>query len=92
MFIIKDVSAVELVKKLSEQKIIISAGSACSKGGDSKVLKAMGFNERERRSAIRVSFGSNHKEKEAKKVAGSIIKHVKEIREQNNEELDKLRS
>ena len=90
MLIIKDVSAVDLIKKLQQEEIIISAGSACSKGGDSKVLKAMGFSERERRSAIRVSFDATHKIEDGKLVAMHIINQSKIIRELNNQEVENL--
>ncbi len=83
-----DVSSVELVKELGKKGVIISAGSACSRGGDSKVLKAMSFNERERRCAVRVSFDMSHGKDEAKKVAKEIISESKRIKSINKKEVE----
>ena len=88
MLVIKDVSSVELVKELGKKGVIISAGSACSRGGDSKVLKAMSFNERERRCAVRVSFDMSHGKDEAKKVAKEIISESKRIKSINKKEVE----
>jgi len=91
MLIIEDVSSVDLVKKLQEHDIVISAGSACTKGADSKVLKAMGFSERERRCAVRVSFDAKHSAEIGLKVARAMIEQAKLIRGKNLEELQSLK-
>ena len=53
----------------------ISAGSACSSGKvrESRVLRAMGFDENVARSAVRVSFGAETKEDEVRRFADAWL-------------------
>lgn len=46
----------QLVRELSIKEIYVSAGSACSKGKPSHVLKAMGIGKKEIHSALRVGL------------------------------------
>ena len=56
----------------------ISAGSACSSGKvrESRVLRAMGFDEEMARSAIRVSLGPDTTEDEIYRFAESWLKQL----------------
>ena len=54
------------------------------------MLSAMGFSERERRCAVRVSFDLGHDKDEALGLAEVIIRESKKIREENKQELEKL--
>ena len=47
----------EIINRLQEKEIYVSAGSACSKGHRSHVLEAMGAPIAAMDGAIRISFG-----------------------------------
>ena len=51
---------------LSEQEIYISTKTACSKGGASDVLLALGKNEKIASRSLRVSFSCQNTEEEVK--------------------------
>lgn len=55
-----------LLIALDMKGIAVSSGAACSSGkvGKSKVLEAMGYDDKQAKSAIRVSLGYNNTEKE----------------------------
>ncbi|MEE2819366.1 MAG: cysteine desulfurase family protein [Planctomycetota bacterium] len=58
------------------QGVACSAGSACQSGIGSHVLKAMGKNESEIASTLRLSFGRQTSEDDMKKAVNSIISCV----------------
>lgn len=55
-FSVKDVRSEIMLHFLESKNIYVSSGSACSKGGRSSVLTAMGIPDKTADSAIRVSF------------------------------------
>lgn len=70
-----DKSAEELVVRLSELGICISAGAACSLGNDSPshVLTAMGLSPKQARETARISLGRLTTEDEINTAADAII-------------------
>ena len=59
-FSIKGIKSETMLHFLSSKGIFVSSGSACSKGQQSRVLKAMGLPKDISDSAIRVSFSKNN--------------------------------
>lgn len=57
---------------LEERGIYISSGSACAKGEKSHVLKAMGYGAERIDSALRISFGRENTEEDAKELVEAI--------------------
>ena len=70
-----DNSAEELVTRLGEAGICISAGAACTMGNTSPshVLTAMGFSPKEARETVRISLGRLTTEDEIRTAADAII-------------------
>ena len=71
-----------LVIFLSLKGIYVSAGSACDskKQKESKVLKAIGLNERERKGAVRISLNEDISRKDIDYVVEEIRKNVGKLR------------
>lgn len=69
-------NAEEMIHRLSEKGIYVSAGSACDskKQKEDLILKAIGLSEKEARSSIRITFDDNISEKEVIRVVGEIKK------------------
>lgn len=64
----------EIVLRLDAKDIFISSASACTNpGARSHVLRAMGFDENEAKSSIRVSFGHGTKRKNVLQLAKEIL-------------------
>lgn len=70
-----DKSAEELVTRLGEAGICISAGAACTVGSSSPshVLTAMGFSPKEARETVRISLGRLTTEDEIRAAADAIV-------------------
>ena len=70
------------VMQLDLAGFAISAGSACSSGKvrESRVLRAMGYDEEIARSAIRVSLGPETTEDEIYRFAETWLKHLNKHR------------
>ena len=65
----------EIVLRLDAKDIFISSASACTNpGARSHVLRAMGFDENEVKSSIRVSFGHGTRRKDVLLLAQEILK------------------
>lgn len=79
------VSGARLVSLCSLYGIYISAGSACNEGiaEPSHVLKAIGLNDEDALSSIRITIGHQNTEEEINIAAGIITTLVKRIREDN---------
>ena len=65
---------------LSSKGICVSAGSACSKGKKSKVLKEMGLDEKRLESPLRISFSRYTTKEEISCLCEMIAQGKKEIR------------
>ena len=70
---IEGIGAEILLHYLEMESIYISTGSACSKGKESKVLKAIGLSSEDIKGCIRISFDRNSNLEEAKE----FIKELK---------------
>ncbi|HPX93541.1 MAG TPA: cysteine desulfurase family protein [Bacillota bacterium] len=66
-----------LMHALSAESIYISTGSACGskKGGENRVLTAMGFDRATILSAVRISFNPNQSPEEIRHLADRIAAH-----------------
>lgn len=74
-----------LVTYLSNKhRICIAVGSACSKGGQSKTLKAIGVNPEDIKGSIRISLGYGNEMWQCKRVLEEIVRYVSEY-DQNDE-------
>lgn len=67
---------------LDMQGVAVSTGSACSSGTieASPVIKALGFDDRSARGAVRFSFGRMNTEEEVRRVAEMLPAIVERIR------------
>ena len=65
--------------RLDLANICISTGSACNSREKeiSHVLKAINLEEKYAKGAIRISFGMNNTEDEARKILNAILKDAK---------------
>lgn len=73
-------TALELL--LSRGGVMVSAGAACSSGNNepSRVLMASGLTEQQARETIRISFGHDTTEHDAKRAGEIIAECVKQLR------------
>ena len=69
-----------VVNSLSERGIYISAGSACKRGHDSEVLKAIGLPSDRTHSAIRISMSRFTTDEEMNETVDAIAAAVSRIR------------
>lgn len=69
-----------IVNSLSERGIYISAGSACKRGHDSEVLKAIGLPSDRTHSAIRISMSRFTTDEEMNETVDAIAAAVSRIR------------
>ncbi len=69
-----------VVNSLSERGIYISAGSACKRGHDSEVLKAIGLTGERMHSAVRISMSRYTSDEEMNETAAAIAAAVSRIR------------
>ncbi len=60
-FSVKGIRSETMLHHLASQGVYVSSGSACSKGGKSHVLSALGLEDNTADSAIRVSFSKQNK-------------------------------
>lgn len=68
----------ELIAHLSNKhRICLAVGSACSKGGISKTLKAVGLSELEIQGSMRISLGVGNTMWQCRKVVNEITKFVR---------------
>ena len=81
------IDADSLVIFLSERGIMCSSGSACEskKQKESKVLKAIGLNEKERRASVRFSLNENITKKEIYYVVSEVKKIIDRLRIQRTD-------
>lgn len=80
--LISGIDGRSLVVALDLEGIACSVGSACASGSivASKVLRAIGLNENEARSALRISMGPTHTEKEVEELCDRIARVVARLR------------
>lgn len=76
----KGVKAEVLLHSLEEKGIYVSSGSACSKGGASHVLEAVGVPEDYREGCIRVSFQAENREDQVPPFLKALKECVQDIR------------
>ncbi len=69
-----------IVNSLSEREIYISAGSACKRGHDSEVLKAIGLPSDRTHSAIRISMSRFTTDEEMNALVDALAAAVSRIR------------
>ena len=81
-FSFKNVDGEALLLKLDELGISASSGSACSTGNPnpSHVLTAIGLDEKDAKSALRVTFGEDNEIGDVDYLVRAIIKIVDELR------------
>ena len=77
---IDGIGAEILLHYLEMDDIYISTGSACSKGAESRVLKAIGLSDDEIKGCIRISFDRNSNMKEAKEFVSVLREKIELIR------------
>ncbi len=77
------VNGEDLIRKMDENGIAASTGSACSvkKQKPSHVLKAMGFSYQEITGSLRLSLGMQNTKEEIDRTVGVLSDVVKELRE-----------
>ena len=87
---IKDIPAQQLVALMNIDGVIISAGSACSSGEEepSRILKAIGLNDEEAKSTIRISFDEYTTEKDIDVLIEALKKNVDVLHELHEEDTD----
>lgn len=78
----KGIDALALMVRLDLEGIAVSTGSACTSGAakPSYVLRAMGRNENEARSAIRFTIGRSNTQQQIDKVIALATEYVEELR------------
>ena len=59
-FSVKGIRSETMLHHLASKGVYVSSGSACSKGGKSHVLSALGFDDNRTDSALRVSFSKHN--------------------------------
>lgn len=59
-FSVKGIRSETMLHHLASKGVYVSSGSACSKGGKSHVLSALGFDDNRADSALRVSFSKHN--------------------------------
>ena len=69
-----------MLNLLSSKSVCVSAGSACSKGKKSRVLKEMGLDDRRLESPLRISFSRYTTKEEISCLCEMIAQGKKEIR------------
>ncbi len=76
MFTVPDMDGETLLMQLDLAGFAVASGSACSSGKrePSHVLRAMGVPEREARSSLRVSFGLEHDDGDAKALVDELVR------------------
>ncbi|MNS91317.1 Cysteine desulfurase [compost metagenome] len=81
---IKGIVGETLMLKLDQRGICISTGSACNTGQTlpSHVLHAIGLNEEDIQSSVRITFGNFNTKEEVDYLLTSIVEIVKELREE----------
>lgn len=81
-FVVKDVEGAALVATLDEDRIAVSAGSACRTGklAPSHVLLAMGYTPEQAMGAMRISIGWNTTEEEVDAIIRAVRQRVRELR------------
>ena len=79
----KDTNADDLVIAMDMEGVSISSGAACSSGkpDPSHVLLAMGLSEKEARSTVRFSLGSDVDCSDIEKAAAVYVKAVQRMRD-----------
>ena len=79
---IDDVDATRLQSALDHEKVMVGIGATCTDSyrDISHVLKAIGLNEKEAKSTIRISFADYNTEKEVLEAAGIINEKVQFLR------------
>ncbi len=82
----------QIVEKLADKGVCISAGSACKSGTaePSKTLSAMGYSITDALSFLRISFGSNNTFNECKESGKIIVETIKEDLRNKNNKIDEL--
>lgn len=65
----------ELINRLQDREIYVSAGSACAKGHRSHVLEAMGLPAEVIDGAIRVSFSAENTEADVRELVKAVKEH-----------------
>lgn len=90
----KDVSAEELVIALDLQGLAISGGSACQSGAiePSHVLQAMGLEDAEARSSVRLSLSRLTSEQDVHRSVEIVASAVQRLRSLRNHERDASRT
>lgn len=72
-----------LLHFLDSKGIIVSSGSACAKGAESYVLKALGLDRKRQDSALRLSFSRYNKEEDIVKLLSALEEATKKLRRSN---------
>jgi len=76
-----NISNIDLMIELESKGIMISLGSACSKGKvSSRVLKNMGFSEEKIQSSVRISLGKHCSINDLTEAAYIIAETIKELK------------
>lgn len=72
-----------IVDLLSEQKIYVSSGSACTSQNiePSHVLRAIGLNEETANGTIRITLGKQTKQKDIDRFVNALVKIIKKLNE-----------
>lgn len=69
-----------MLRVLESDEVYVSAGSACSKGKESPVLKAIGLDKAKIDSALRVSFSPSNTEVDVEAFLNAVQKGVKMLK------------
>ena len=73
-----------MLRVLESDGVYVSAGSACSKGRESPVLKAMGVDKKRIDSALRISFAPFNTKGDVDALVAALQKGAKMLRRERN--------
>ncbi len=70
------VNSRRVIKYMNRDRVFVNVGCACSNGGASKVLKAIGLDDDAINGSMRISLGFLNQKSDADRICASIIKAI----------------
>ena len=78
-FSVKGIRSETMLHHLASKGVYVSSGSACSKGGKSHVLAALGFDDNRADSALRVSFSKHNTTEDCDALISALEDGIKNL-------------